>query len=158
MTEETIVRENLMTQKGYMPYCGADHCKYRNPRVGYNHQLKQFECICGWISKYPEDFIKRYEEKWEINKLVYVGTMEFGYGRMKMFHMASINIEALHKMADKIGIQRKWFQNDKGNEMTPHYDVCKSKKYLAIQNGAVEINDRLIVKLCYPELQKMLRE
>ena len=33
MTEETIVRENLMTVKGYAPYCGGVFCFLRNPRT-----------------------------------------------------------------------------------------------------------------------------
>lgn len=37
--ETTVIRENLMTQEGYTPYC-------------------------GWTSSFPEDFIKRYKEKW----------------------------------------------------------------------------------------------
>lgn len=84
---------------------------------------------------------------------VYVGTMEFPYGRMIMFHMASPDVEELHKMADKIGINRKWFQD---KPMHPHYDICKAKKHLAIQLGAIEVNDREIIKLCYPELRKIL--
>lgn len=43
---------------------------------------------------------------------------------MYMCHMLADTITELHTMADRIGIQRKWFQN-KG---IPHYDICQSKK------------------------------
>lgn len=89
--------------------------------------------------------------------IVYVGKFEYPFGRMLMSHMASPDIEALHKMADAIGINRKWFQNkDKGDKLTPHYDICKSKKQLAIQLGAIEIGDRELIKLCYPDLETQL--
>lgn len=89
--------------------------------------------------------------------MVYVGTMEFKYGRMKMFHLASPNVEELHRMADIIGINRKWFQDPKynGESVHPHYDICKSKKVLAIKNGVnKEIDDREIINICYPKLRR----
>lgn len=58
------------------------------------------------------------------------------YKRMMMCHMMSKDLNALHSMAEKIGIKRKWFQNKAGR--TPHYDICKSKRALAIEYGAVE--------------------
>ena len=84
-----------------------------------------------------------------IDKTVYIGTIPFPYGRMIMFHMASQDLDALHKMASAIGIKRKWFQ-DKQNH--PHYDVCKSYKQKAIELGAVEVNDRKLIEICYPKL------
>lgn len=90
--------------------------------------------------------------------MVYVGTMEFDFGRMKMSHMATDgDMEELHLMADKIGISRKWFQNrEKTDHLTPHYDICKSMKKKAIYFGAKEINDRELIKICYPNLNKQL--
>jgi hypothetical protein len=43
--------------------------------------------------------------------------------------------EKLHKIADKIGMKRIWFQ-DRPN--FAHYDLVPSKRILAIKNGAVE--------------------
>ena len=65
-----IVRNNLMTQKGYSPYCGDEFCKPRTPfsperwpRTRFNG--KQFECPkCGWKSGFPHDFIQKYEDHW----------------------------------------------------------------------------------------------
>lgn len=57
------------------------------------------------------------------------------FGRMKMCHMASDDIDELHVMADLIGVDRKWFQGD-------HYDISISKRKLAVRYGAVEITWR----------------
>lgn len=64
MTESSIVRENLMTEKGYTGYCGDFDCKKGMPRTRWNAKLGQFVCSCGWVSQYPNDFINRYKEKW----------------------------------------------------------------------------------------------
>lgn len=85
--------------------------------------------------------------------MVYVGNLEFPFRRMLMSHMATDgDIEELHLMADKIGVSRRWFQNIPKH---PHYDICKSKKQLAIKFGAMEISDREIITRCYPELVKL---
>lgn len=62
--EETIVRENLMNEEGYTPYCGSEKCFLNNPRTEWNHYYYQFTCKCGWKSKFPQDFINRYILKW----------------------------------------------------------------------------------------------
>jgi hypothetical protein len=59
------------------------------------------------------------------------------FRRMKMSHMIGDTEEELHAMADKIGIARKWYQAD-------HYDVCISKRELAVKHGAVEIPLRIL--------------
>ena len=76
--------------------------------------------------------------------MVYVDTAQNKYGRMKMCHMLADTMKELHEMADKIGIQRKWFQ---ANSSTPHYDICQSKRLLAIENGAIEANRYAVVRL-----------
>lgn len=86
---------------------------------------------------------------------VYVGNLEYPFGRMLMSHMASPNLDELHEMADKIGIARKWFQDDE-KHAHPHYDICKSKKQLAISLGAIEVSDRELIKLCYPDMREKL--
>lgn len=84
---------------------------------------------------------------------VYVGTMEWPFGRMIMFHLVADNVDELHEIVDKIGVNRKWFQNKKEDGL-PHYDICKAKKVLAIKHGAIEMNDRDIIDKCvnsYPD-------
>lgn len=61
-----------------------------------------------------------------------------------MCHMLADTIEELHAMAHKIGIQRRWFQN---KSAAPHYDICKSKRTLAVKFGAIECDRRQIVEV-----------
>ena len=44
-------------------------------------------------------------------------------------------------MADKIGVARKWWQSPEKTSES-HYDICLSKKALAIQYSAIEITWR----------------
>jgi hypothetical protein len=65
MKEMTIIRNNLINEKGYSPYCGSIDPVCSMPRTYFNGN--QFICPnCGWVSKFPDDFIKRYKEKWNI--------------------------------------------------------------------------------------------
>jgi hypothetical protein len=66
---------------------------------------------------------------------VYIDEAVYPFRNMVMCHMVADTLEELHEMADKIGVQRKWFQDKK----IPHYDICKSKRVLAIRHGAVEL-------------------
>jgi hypothetical protein len=63
--ENPIVRKNLMNEKGYSPYCGDPNCPTM-PRTKFNKSLGQFYCSCGWLSEFPEEFIKEYRKKWNI--------------------------------------------------------------------------------------------
>lgn len=74
---------------------------------------------------------------------VYVDDAKNRYGRMKMSHMIADSPDELHRMAAKIGIQRQHFQD----KNIPHYDVCQSKKKLAMQLGAREVSSRELVKI-----------
>lgn len=73
---------------------------------------------------------------------VYVDESIWPYGRMMMCHMIADSLDELHQMADKIGISRKWFQ---GRASFPHYDICKSKRTLAVQHGAIEVTGKELV-------------
>lgn len=75
-----------------------------------------------------------------------------------MFHMASPDVNQLHLMADKIGVSRRHFQNPSGPLKHPHYDICKSKKYLALSHGAIELRDIELVRRCFPDLRKIIDE
>ncbi len=67
---------------------------------------------------------------------VYVDECVWPYGRMMMCHMLADSKEELHQMADKIGVQKRWFQPKR----FPHYDICKTKRALAISLGAIPID------------------
>ncbi len=67
------------------------------------------------------------------------------FGRMKMSHMIADSTQELLEMCDKIGVQRKWIQ-DAGTPRE-HFDIALSKRKLAIQFGAKEINMRELAKM-----------
>ena len=69
---------------------------------------------------------------------VYVDDMAAAYGRMVMFHMVADTDQELHAMADKIGVARRWHQ--KAGTPHSHYDICKSKRALAVAHGAMEVD------------------
>ena len=76
---------------------------------------------------------------------VYVDHYFAQYGRMQMSHMIADTLIELHEMADKIGVARRWFQE---HASIPHYDICKSKRTLAIKSGAVPIErQELVLKM-----------
>jgi hypothetical protein len=76
---------------------------------------------------------------------VYVDDMQAGFGRMVMCHMVADTDEELHDMAAKIGVARRWHQ--KAGTPHGHYDVCKSKRALAVKLGAKEIGKRELVEV-----------
>jgi len=73
---------------------------------------------------------------------VYVDESKYVLGRMVMCHMVADTVEELNEMADAIGVDRKWIQ--KGTLL--HYDICKTKRALAVKNGAIETTSREVVK------------
>lgn len=75
---------------------------------------------------------------------VYVDDATIPFRRMKMCHMLADTEKELHRMADKIGVSRRWYQN---KASTPHYDVCLSKRALAVKAGAVEVDRRGLVEI-----------
>ena len=74
---------------------------------------------------------------------VYVDNYRAKFGRMVMCHMAADTLEELHEMAEKIGMNRSWFQED-------HYDVSLTRRKLAIEYGAKEVTSRELVKIARP--------
>ncbi len=68
---------------------------------------------------------------------VYVDKAMIPFRRMKMNHMIADTSEELLEMADKIGVARKWIQYQ--GTPSEHFDICASKRLLAIKNGAEEI-------------------
>lgn len=73
---------------------------------------------------------------------VYVDKAIYKYRRMIMCHMVADSPAELHAMARKIGVRRRWYQADAS---TPHYDVCKGKRALAVRAGAVECDRNAFV-------------
>jgi hypothetical protein len=67
------------------------------------------------------------------------------YGRMKMSHMIADTSEELLQMVDRIGVSRKWIQYP--GQPNEHFDICISKRTLAIRAGAVEVSFRELAKM-----------
>lgn len=57
---------------------------------------------------------------------------------MTMCHMIADSRQELDQMADRIGVHRRWIQ--KAGTVYEHYDICLSKRRLAVQFGAKEIS------------------
>ena len=76
---------------------------------------------------------------------VYVDDMAAPYGRMVMCHMIADSTEELLEMADRIGVARKWIQNE--GTYREHFDISKAKRALAVQYGAVEVTQRELGRL-----------
>jgi hypothetical protein len=68
---------------------------------------------------------------------VYVDDMNAPFGRMLMCHMIADTTEELLAMADRIGVARRWIQEP--GTKREHFDIALTKKKLAIDAGAVEI-------------------
>lgn len=74
---------------------------------------------------------------------VYVDEAVWPYGRMVMCHMIADTDDELHAMADKLGVSRRWHQKSNYS----HYDICKSKRAMAVSMGAIEIGRREFVDM-----------
>ena len=72
--------------------------------------------------------------------MVYVDGIKnrYQFGRMKMCHMVADTSEELNAMADTIEVDRKWVQAP--GSYREHYDICFSKRKLAVAAGAKEIS------------------
>lgn len=66
---------------------------------------------------------------------VYADDMRARFGRLIMCHMIADTEDELHAMAARVGVARRWYQGD-------HYDICLSKRALAVAAGAVEVTQR----------------
>ena len=67
----------------------------------------------------------------------------------KWMHLTGYPIEDLHKFAESINLNRRWFQN---KEDEPHYDISITKLEIAKQKGAIQVNHSQIkyfMKIAY---------
>lgn len=76
---------------------------------------------------------------------VYVDDMRAPYGRMIMCHMIADTTEELLAMAIRIQVAAHHIQY-KGT-WKEHFDICLSKKALAIKLGAVAVTQREAAKI-----------
>ncbi len=88
--------------------------------------------------------------------MVYVDDMRAPFGRMIMCHMLADTDDELHAMAAKIGVARKWFQ--KPGTPHAHYDICLSKRAIAVKNGAQEVSRASVGAIIKVKRQDMMKE
>ena len=55
-----------------------------------------------------------------------------------------VDLEALHAVAQRIGMRRAWFQNKRA---APHYDLTPSRRQAAIEAGAIPVDRRRAVEI-----------
>jgi hypothetical protein len=76
---------------------------------------------------------------------VYVDRATNDYGRMIMCHMIADTPGELHAMAGKIDVARRWFQTPPSASFW-HYDICKSKRAIAVSLGAIDCDRNSFVE------------
>lgn len=76
---------------------------------------------------------------------VYIDDYRAPFAEMVMCHMIADSHDELMGMADQIGVARKWIQ--KAGTAREHFDICLSKRKLAIQAGAIPIKPKQLVKM-----------
>ncbi|MEO0680444.1 MAG: DUF4031 domain-containing protein [Pseudomonadota bacterium] len=72
---------------------------------------------------------------------VYVDHMRAPFRGRIMCHMVADRLDELMAMADRIGMQRRWFQP----LSHPHFDIDEPRRALAVHLGAVEVGRRDLV-------------
>jgi len=72
---------------------------------------------------------------------VYVDDMRAPFGNLIMCHMLADTDDELHTMADALGIKRIWWQSPEKTSGS-HYDICLTKKAIALRRGAIPITRR----------------
>jgi hypothetical protein len=72
---------------------------------------------------------------------VYVDDMKAPYRGMLMCHLLADTDAELHAMAARIGVARRHWQSPEKTSGS-HYDICLSKRALAVRFGAIEITWR----------------
>ena len=79
----------------------------------------------------------------EVRDLVYIDNYEAPFQNMIMCHLIADSNQELLEFVDKINVNRKWIQHV--GKYSEHFDICLSKKKLAIRFGAIEISPKELV-------------
>lgn len=77
--------------------------------------------------------------------MVYVDDYRAPYRGMIMCHMAADSRAELFAMAEKIGLRARWIQAS--GTWKEHFDVSLTKRSLAVQAGAVEVDSKKLVRV-----------
>jgi len=74
---------------------------------------------------------------------VYVDKLrDYGWHRGPSCHLIADSVEELIDFAVAMGLRREWYQP----KSSPHFDLTTEGRELAIRCGAIEINQRELVK------------
>jgi hypothetical protein len=76
---------------------------------------------------------------------VYLDNAKNRFGRMIMCHMIADSTGELLRMADRIGVARKWLQA--AGTRREHFDICLEKRRRAIALGAIPLTSRDFVRV-----------
>ena len=88
--------------------------------------------------------------------MVYIDSMEIKYKGMIMCHMIADTDDELIAFAKSIGLKEVYWQY-KGTYKS-HFDISKSKKELALKNGAQLIDRRMLVKILNKKKQEIKKD
>lgn len=72
---------------------------------------------------------------------IYVDPARHPFKGHLMCHMTADTLDELHDMAARLAMRREWFQQPPKASF-PHYDIPAARRELAIEYGAVEVNER----------------
>ena len=72
---------------------------------------------------------------------VYIDDYNAQFRGMTMCHMIADTMDELYAMADRIGLKRQYCHDG------THFDVCLSRKKLALQYGAIEVTTQQLGKI-----------
>jgi hypothetical protein len=73
---------------------------------------------------------------------VYVDEEGIRWRGREWCHLVADSLDELHSFADRLGLQRRWFQS---KTLYPHYDVTKSVRVRALALGAQGADRETIV-------------
>jgi hypothetical protein len=76
---------------------------------------------------------------------VYVDSEAIRWRDREWCHLVADTLEELHVFADRLGLQRRWFQ-DRGRY--PHYDVTMAVRSKALRMGAVDADRATLIACC----------
>ncbi len=73
---------------------------------------------------------------------VYVDNLrDYGWRHGPSCHLIADSVEELMEFAVGIGMRREWFQA----KSTPHFDLTADGRKLAVEHGAIELDNRQLI-------------
>lgn len=72
---------------------------------------------------------------------VYVDSARHPFKGHIMCHLTADTLGELHDMANRLAMKREWFQAPPKASF-PHYDIPEQRRAIAIQYGAIEVDNR----------------